>query len=68
MAAVEGQVAAAQSRNGSESSALQIARSEMVAVDAYDAATRLTDAETRLQTLYAVTARLSSLSLTDYLR
>lgn len=68
VAAVEGQIAAAQSRNGSESSALQIARSEMVAVDAYDAATRLTDAETRLQTLYAVTARLSSLSLTDYLR
>ncbi|SEM49025.1 flagellar hook-associated protein 3 FlgL [Gemmobacter aquatilis] len=68
VARVEGQIAEAQSRNSSESSALQIARTSMVAVDDYDAATRLSDAETRLETLYAVTARLSSLSLTEYLR
>lgn len=60
-------IAEAEARNSAESSALDIARNAMVAVDPYEAATRLQDAETRLETLYALTARLSRLSLAEYL-
>lgn len=60
-------IAEAESRNSAEASSLEIARNAMVSVDPYDAATRLQDAETRLETLYALTARLSRLSLAEYL-
>lgn len=58
----------AQTRNEAESSALQLARSNMLAVDPYEAATRMEAAQTQLETLYSVTARLSRLSLVDFLR
>lgn len=57
----------AQTRNEAETSALQLARSDMLAVDGYEAATRLEAAQTQLETLYSVTARLSRLSLVDFL-
>ena len=58
----------AQTRNTAEASALQILRSNMVAVDPYEAATRMEAAQNQLETLYSVTARLSRLSLVDFLR
>jgi flagellar hook-associated protein 3 FlgL len=57
----------AQIRNEAESSALQLARSDLLAVDPYEAATRMEAAQTQLETLYSVTARLSRLSLVDFL-
>ena len=63
----EGQIEGARARNGAEISALQIARSEIVRVDPYEAATELQAVETQLESLYAITARLSRLSLVDYL-
>lgn len=48
--------------------ALQLARAEIVSVDPYDSATRLEAAQTQLEALYALTARLGRLSLTDFLR
>ena len=57
----------ADQRNTAEASALGIARSEMLSVDAYDAASQLQQTETQLQTLYTLTARLSRLNLVDYL-
>lgn len=65
---VEERIANAQTRNGSEKTALDLARAALVAADPYEAATRLQEAETRLQTIYTITARLSALSLTEYLR
>lgn len=65
---VEERIADAQTRNGSEKTALELARAGLVAADPYEAATRLQEAETRLQTIYTITARLSALSLTEYLR
>jgi len=68
LAVIENRVAAAQTRNEAEETALEIARAKLVEVDPYAAATGLTEAQTRLETLYAVTSRLSSLSLANYLR
>lgn len=57
----------AQTRNEAEGSALQLARTDLLAVDPYEAATRMEAAQTQLETLYSVTARLSRLSLVDFL-
>lgn len=63
--------AAAQSalvRNGAEATSLELARSEAVGIDPYDAAAKLQTAQTQLETLFALTARISRLSLVDYIR
>lgn len=58
----------AQTRNAAEDSMLQLARSDLIGIDPYEAATRMEAAQTQLETLYSVTARLSRLSLVDFLR
>lgn len=58
----------AATRLSAENGALQRARNDLLSVDMYETSTRLTEAETRLKALYALTARLSSLSLMEYLR
>ncbi len=55
-------------RNAAETTAMFIARTRIVEADPYETASALTQTETSLQNLYALTARLSRLSLTDYLR
>ena len=44
------------------------ARSDLVGADPYETATRLEQEAARLETIYALTARLGRLRLTDYLR
>ncbi|PZQ97623.1 MAG: flagellar biosynthesis protein FlgL [Cereibacter sphaeroides] len=63
----EARIAGASARNSAEVTALGIARTGIAAIDPYEAATELTNAETQLDTLYAITARLSRLSLASYL-
>lgn len=63
----EQQIAAAQSRNSAESTALEIARSKIVAVDPMETASRLDEASTQLELIYAITARMSRMTLSDYL-
>jgi flagellar hook-associated protein 3 FlgL len=58
----------AATRLSAENSALQRARNDLLSVDMYETSSRLTESETRLKALYALTARLSSLSLTGYMR
>jgi flagellar hook-associated protein 3 FlgL len=58
----------AAARNGAEASALGIARAEILGVDSYEAATRLEATQGQIETLYAITARISRLSLVDFLR
>ena len=65
---VEAQIEAARSRNAAEGTALGILRSDIGSVDPYEAATRLETARAQLESLYLVTARVSRLSLVDYLR
>lgn len=64
----EEQVERALATAGAERSGLQIARNDMIGVDSFDAATRLAGLEAQLETLYTVTARLSTLRLTNFLR
>jgi len=64
---LEGKIETAKARNSAETSALEIARSELIAVDPYQAATELQAAETQLQMLFTITARMSRLSLSEYL-
>ncbi len=64
----EERVAEAASRNGAEVLALKIARSDILGVDPYEATSALTDAQTKLEALYSVTARLARFSLVDFLR
>jgi flagellar hook-associated protein 3 FlgL len=63
----EGRIAAAATRNAAERSAMELSRAGILGADEYDSATRLERAQTQIETLYAVTARLSRLSLTDFL-
>lgn len=65
---VQGQVAAAATRNGAQETALGIYRVGLLEADPYETAARLQDIETRLDSLYVLTARLSGLTLTGYLR
>lgn len=65
---VEAQIDAARARNGAEETALGILRSEIGSVDPYEAATRLETARSQLESLYLITARVSRLSLTEFLR
>lgn len=64
----EARIEEATAANAAEAAALEEARAALVGVDAYRTATALTEAEAQLETLYAVTARLSRLSLTEFLR
>ena len=64
----EARIENAQARNSAETSALEIARTDLFGVDPYQAATELQAVEFQLQSLYTITARLSRLSLTEYLR
>jgi flagellar hook-associated protein 3 FlgL len=67
LGATEAQIEIATTRNEAESSTLKIARAGVLEVDPYETATRLQDAETQLQLIYTITARISRLSLADYL-
>ena len=64
----ESQIGAASVRNSSESTALQLARLAMTALDPYETASTLEQRQTQLETLFAITSRMTRLSLVDYLR
>ena len=55
-------------RNASETTSLEIARSQITAIDPYKTATEMEAVRNQLETLYTLTARLSRLSLVDFLR
>lgn len=63
----EAHIADADTRNTAEISSLQIARLGMLSVDPYETAARLEATQSQLESLYAITARMSRLSLMDYL-
>lgn len=54
-------------QNAANKTALELARTHLIGAENYDSATALTAAQTQLDTLYAMTSRLSALSLTHYL-
>ena len=65
---VEGEVERISVSQNAEQSALNIARNLMTQADPFETATELQAVQTQLETHYAMTARLSQLSLAEYLR
>lgn len=66
--ATESRIARAEARAAAEETALELARADLIAADPYTAAARLETAQTRLESLFALTARISRLNLVDFLR
>lgn len=64
----ENRLARAEAEVRAQAEALEMARTDLAGVDPFDAATRLQATEGQLESLYTMTARLSRLSLTDFLR
>ncbi len=64
----ESRIEAATSRLSAELNLLQRARNDLIAVDPFEAASELDAVQTQLETLYAITARSSRLSLVAFLR
>lgn len=64
---LQGVIAETSTANQAETTGLEIARSDLLEVDVFERATRLEEVQTQLETLYAITARASRMSLVDYL-
>ena len=64
----EARIARAAARNTNELTALDVALNGLIGVDTLDAATRLEETRVRLESLFAMTARLQRMSLTEFLR
>jgi flagellar hook-associated protein 3 FlgL len=64
----EARIEQAQARNTATASALSLARVKLTEADPYAASVALQSAQTQLESLFAITARLSRLNLTEYLR
>lgn len=65
---VEARIETAKTQNKAEKSGLEIARNNLISADPYETATELQAAYGQLESLYTVTARLSKLNFTDYMR
>ncbi|MCH2094477.1 MAG: hypothetical protein MK160_05090 [Rhodobacteraceae bacterium] len=68
LGAKESLIDATISQAGSRKTSLEMARSNLIGVDPFAAATALEDAQFQLESIYAVTARQSRLTLMDFLR
>lgn len=66
--ALAARVDQAQAQNAAERFSFEEARNAVLGIDLFDTATQLEDAQTRLESLYLLTAKTSRLSLTEYLR
>ncbi|MDO9637131.1 MAG: flagellar biosynthesis protein FlgL [Pseudotabrizicola sp.] len=64
----EGRIEAAQSRNAVDLLAQEMAQADLVRSDPERLAIELEAVQTNLESVYAITARLSRMSLTDFLR
>lgn len=64
----EARISTAATHNAANETTLQIARNALVAADPYATATALQQVQSQMEAIYTLTARISRLSLTDYLR
>ncbi len=68
LGAQEGRIEAARVRAEATRTALELEEARLTSVDPYEAATELEAMRLQLESMYVLTARLSNLSLTAYLR
>ncbi len=64
----EARIERAAVRNANELTAVEIAVNDLIGVSSLDAATRLEETRVRIESLFALTARLQRMSLTEFLR
>lgn len=64
---VEARIEKITARNAAEVTSMEFAKQALLAVDPYEAATKLEEAQFQLQSLYSVTVRMSQLSLVNFL-
>jgi flagellar hook-associated protein 3 FlgL len=64
---VEARIDEITARNAAELTSLEYAKSALLAVDPFEAATKLEEAQFQLQSLYSVTVRMSQLSIVNFL-
>jgi len=64
---VEARIEAAMVRNDTARGLLELERNALTGIDPFAVATELQEAQTRLESLYLLTTRLSRLSLTEYM-
>lgn len=64
---IEAQLERATVEVATERHSLELARADLIEIDPFEAAVGLQNAESQLQTLYSITARLSRLSLANFL-
>lgn len=65
--AVEARIEEASLSNSAMTFSYETAKSEIVSADAYETASMFTQTETQLQLIYTLTARMSRLTLSDYI-
>ena len=63
----EAQIGTAAIRNQAETTSLGLARLDLLGLDPYETASKLEERQSQLELLYAITARMSRLSLVNYL-
>lgn len=68
LGSAQGLVEQGAARLAAKASSLGIARNDLVSADPFETATKLQNVQLQLETHYTLTARLSRLSLTEYLR
>ena len=68
LGSAQAQIDTAASRNAAEATSLQIARLEITAADPFETASKLQETQQQLEKIYAITARITRLSLMDFLR
>jgi len=64
----EGRLEGASAQNQAMNGVFALERSSIVSVDPYETATKFEALQAQMQTIYTITARLSGLSLTNFLR
>jgi len=67
LGAAEARIGQAESRIAAETTALQIARNDLVSVDVFETAGELEQVQFQLETLYTLTARAARLNLVNFL-
>lgn len=63
----EAKIANAAARNTAETTSLQMARNALTSVDPFETATKLQNVQSQLEMIYTLTARMSRLSLVNFL-
>lgn len=63
----EARIDAASVRNSNETAALQIARNIITGADPFETASKLQETQSQLEMIYSLTARMTRLSLLDYM-